>query len=104
MLKDKTEVEAVCGITSLGRQRSDAADLLGRVRGHWGIENRLHYVRDETLGEDRCRVREGNGAQVLAALRNACVHLLEGVEAPSKAAATRRLAAHPKEALALLLA
>ena len=76
MLKDKTEVEAVCGITSLGRQRSDAADLLGRVRGHWGIENRLHYVRDETLGEDRCRVREGNGAQVLAALRNACVHLL----------------------------
>jgi predicted transposase YbfD/YdcC len=100
--KDKTEVEVVCGITSLGRERSDAADLLRRVRGHWGIENGLHYVRDETLGEDRCRVRKGAGAQVLAALRNAVVHLLEGVEAKSKAAATRRFAAHPEEALLLL--
>ena len=102
VLKDKTEVEVVYGITSLDRLKSDALDLLGRTREHWGIENRLHYVRDETLGEDRCRVRKGNGAQVLAALRNACVHLLEDVEAPSKAAATRRFAAHPEEALSLL--
>jgi predicted transposase YbfD/YdcC len=103
VLKGKTEVEVVCGITSLGRSRSDARDLLARTRGHWGIENRLHYVRDETLGEDRCRVRKGHGAQVLAALRNACVHLLEGVAATSKAAATRRFAAHPEEAHLLLL-
>jgi hypothetical protein len=47
-------------------------------------------------------VRKGNGAQVLAALRNAAVHLLEGVEASSKAAATRRFAVHPEEALPLL--
>jgi predicted transposase YbfD/YdcC len=102
VLKDKTEVEVVYGITSLGRQRADAAALLGRVRGHWGIENRLHYVRDETLGEDRCRVRKGQGAQVLAAIRNAVVHLLEGVKADSKAAATRRFAVHPEEAIPLL--
>lgn len=102
-LGDKTTVEVVYGITSLGRSASDAADLLRRVREHWEIENRLHYVRDETLGEDRCRVRKGTGAQALAALRNACVHLLEGVTAPSKAAATRRFAAHPEEALPLLL-
>ena len=102
VLKGKTEVEVVYGITSLGRQKSDAKALLGRTRDHWGIENRLHYVRDETLGEDRCRVRKGNGAQVLAAIRNACVHLLEDVEAPSKAAATRRFAAHPEEAVRLL--
>jgi hypothetical protein len=94
--------EAVCGITSLGRNRSDAKDLLMRTRGHWGIENRLHFVKDETLGEDRCRVRKGSGAQVLAAIRNACVHLLEAVETPSKAAAVRRLAAHPEEAVSLL--
>ncbi len=100
---DKTEVETVYGLTSLGRARSDASDLLGRARGHWGIENGLHYVKDETLGEDRCRVHKGHGAQVLAALRNACVHLLAAVAAPSKAAATRRLAAHPEEALLLLL-
>lgn len=102
-LPGKTEVEVVCGITSLGRARSDAQDLLGRARGHWGIENRLHYVRDETLGEDRGRVRKGNAAQVRAALRNACVHLLEGVQAPSKASASRRLAAHPEEAVVLLV-
>ena len=103
VLRDKTEVEVVWGITSLGRERSDARDLLRRVRGHWGIENGLHYVRDETLGEDRCRVRTGSSPQVLAALRNVAVHLLEGVEASSKAAATRRFAARPREALPLLL-
>jgi len=103
ILPDKTEVEVVYGLTSLKRSRSDANDLLRRTRGHWGIENGLHYVRDETLGEDRCRVRKGHGAQVLAAIRNACVHLLQDVEAPSKAAATRRLAAHPEEAILLLL-
>jgi hypothetical protein len=59
-------------------------------------------VRDETLGEDRCRVRKGSSGQVLAALRNAVVHLLDGVEAASKAAATRRFAARPKEALPLI--
>jgi hypothetical protein len=103
VLGGESEVETVYGITSLGREKADALRLLGLVRGHWGIENRLHYVRDETLGEDRCRVRKGNAAQALAAVRNACVHLLEGVQAPSKAAATRRLAAHPEEALPLLL-
>src|SRR5262249_30740209 len=80
VLKDKVEVEAVYGITSLKQSPRGVQDLLSRTRGHWGVENRLHWVRDETLGEDRCRVRKGNGAQVLAALRNACVHLLEGVE------------------------
>jgi hypothetical protein len=55
-----------------------------------------------TLGEDACRVRRGSALQALAALRNVCVHLREGVEAASKAAALRRFAARPLEALALL--
>jgi hypothetical protein len=42
VLRDKTEVEVVHGITSLGRDRADARALLGRVRAHWEIENRLH--------------------------------------------------------------
>jgi predicted transposase YbfD/YdcC len=102
VLKDHTEVEVVYGITSLSRERADAGTLLGRVRAHWGIENGLHYVKDETLGEDRCRLRKGCGAQVLAAIRNAVVHLLQRVKASSKAAATRRFAAQPKETLPLL--
>jgi predicted transposase YbfD/YdcC len=102
VLKDRTEAEVVYGITSLGRDEADAGRLLELVRGHWGIENRLHYVRDETLGEDRCRVRRGAAAQVLAAVRNVVVFLLGKVNPKNKAAATRRLAAHPEEAVALL--
>ena len=95
-------VEVVYGITSLTREEADAGRLLSLVRGHWGIENRLHYVRDETLGEDRCRVRAGRSAEVLAVVRNVAVHLLAGVDQPSAAAATRRFAVHPDETLPLL--
>jgi predicted transposase YbfD/YdcC len=101
-LADKVEQETVYGITSLGPHRVNAKRLLALARGHWGIENRLHWVRDETLGEDACRVRSGEAPQFLAALRNAVVHLLETVKAPSKAAATRRLAIKPLEAVLLL--
>jgi hypothetical protein len=95
-------VEVAYFITSLGRDRADAARLLDLVRAHWHVENRLHYVRDVTLGEDACRVRSGSSPQALAALRNGVIHLLEGVEAPSKAAAMRRFAAHPEEAIRLI--
>ena len=98
----KTSVEVVHGISSVGRQRADAARVLQLTRGHWGIENGLHWVRDVTLGEDACRVRTGAAPQVLAAIRNVVVHLLAGVKAASKAAATRYFAARPFAALPLL--
>jgi hypothetical protein len=101
-VKGETTVEVVYGITSLKEEEANAQRLLGLTRGHWGIENRLHYVRDVTLGEDGCRVRKGSAPQVLAAVRNAVIHLLSGVEAPSYAAAIRRLNNRPEEALALL--
>jgi predicted transposase YbfD/YdcC len=101
-LPGKTEEETVYGITSLSPAAAGPERLLALARGHWGIENRLHGVRDVTLGEDACRVRSGSAPQALAALRNVCVHLLEGVRAASKAAALRRFAARPREALALL--
>ena len=101
-IKGETTQEVVYGITSLPEHEADALRLLGLTRGHWGIENKLHYVRDVTLGEDGCRVRSGAAPQVLAAVRNAVIHLLAGVEASSTAAAVRRLNNHPEEALALL--
>lgn len=101
-IKGETTVEVIHGITSLKETEANAQRLLGLSRGHWGIENRLHYVRDVTLGEDGCRVRKGSGPQVLAAVRNAVIHLLAGVDASSCAAAIRRLNNHPEEALALL--
>lgn len=72
--KDRTET--VYGITSLPPQKADPARLLQLSRGHWTIENRLHYVRDVTFDEDRCSVRKGNGAQVMASLRNLAISLL----------------------------
>ena len=65
------------------------ATLLALARGHWGIENRLHYVRDVTLGEDASRVRSGAAPQVLAALRNAVLALLRASGATNIAAALR---------------
>lgn len=101
-VKGKTTVEVEYAMTSLRPEEADAKRLSGLVREHWGIENQLHYVRDVTLGEDGCRVRKGSAPQVLAAVRNAVVHLLAGLGATSHAAAIRRLHAHPEEALALL--
>jgi predicted transposase YbfD/YdcC len=99
----ETAVEVSYYITSLDRERAGASRLGDLIRAHWGIENRLHYVRDVTWGEDACRVRKGGGPEVLAALRNTANYLLERVKAPSKAAATRRFAAHPHEAIRLVL-
>jgi hypothetical protein len=101
-VKGKTTVEVVYGMTSLPAEEANAECVSGLVREHWGIENGLHYVRDVTLGEDACRVRKGSAPQVLAAVRNAVIHLLAGVDAPSHAAAIRRLSVHPEEALNIL--
>jgi hypothetical protein len=101
-VQGKTTTEVVYGITSLSPPRADAARLLALVRDHWGIENRLHYVRDVTLREDASRVRKGSAPQVLAGLRNAVVHLLASVEAPSRPAALERLSARPADALQLI--
>jgi predicted transposase YbfD/YdcC len=68
--------ETSYAITSLGAERADAARLLRISRWHWGIENRLHCVRDQTLQEDLCRVRAPAAAQGLAALRNAALTVL----------------------------
>ena len=97
-----TTVEVEYAMTSLKPEQADAERLAGLVREHWGIENALHYVRDVTLGEDASRVRKGSAPQVLAAVRNAIIHLLGTRGASSRAAAIRRLNAHPEEALALL--
>ena len=94
--RGKTTVEDVYGITSLSRAQADAGQLLQLLRGHWGIENGLHYVRDVTLGEDACRVRKG--AAVLAGLRNAALVLLGRLELPSMAEAVRACVLRPKRA------
>lgn len=101
-MKGKVEVEVVYGITSLVRPRADAKGLLGATRGHWGIENSLHGVRDGTLREDASRVRKGAGAQVMAILRNIAVFVFGRFGHKSAAAATRYYVCHPEESLEIL--
>jgi predicted transposase YbfD/YdcC len=79
-----------------------AAALLAHVRGHWAIENRLHWVRDVTLGEDASQVRSGSAPQVMAALRNTVLGVLRGAGWTNIAAALRHYAWQPLAALHLL--
>jgi len=98
--------EASCevsyAITSVPRERADAATLLGWHRGHWGIENRLHWVRDVTMGEDANRTRSGSGPQVLAALRNAAIAQMRIAGSTNIAASLRRNAARVSDLLKVM--
>jgi predicted transposase YbfD/YdcC len=82
----------VYGITSLAQTQADPERVLNLSRGQWSIENRLHWVRDVTFDEDRCRVRRGQGAQVLASIRNLVVSLLRMAGAGSLPPALRQCA------------
>lgn len=53
------------------------ATLIGeRIRGHWGIENQLHWVLDMAFDEDRCRIRRGHAPDNFALLRKIALNLL----------------------------
>lgn len=69
-------VEVQYAVTSAPRSEANAAQLLQWWRGHWRIENRLHWIRDVVWGEDGCRIRTGNRPQVMSCLRNAVLTLL----------------------------
>ena len=88
-------------VTSLGPHLAPRS-LLRLVREHWHIENRLHYVRDVTLGEDASQVRSGSAPQVLAALRNALLGLLRQHGWSNIAEALRHFAWTPGAAMHLL--
>jgi hypothetical protein len=96
-------VEVGYYITSAKPERADACGLLGAVRGHWGIENKVHWVRDVDWDEDRCQVRTGAAPQVLAACRNLATGLLRRRKAGNIAEALRTYAGRPRMAVALVL-
>ena len=98
----KTEVEVSYAITSLPPGRADAATLLRLLRGHWGIENRAHWVRDVTFDEDRCQVRSGAAPQAFAACRNLTIALLRRRGHANIAEALRTYAGRPRDAVTLV--
>lgn len=98
----KTSAVAVLGITSLTPEQGDPARLAGLVRGHWEIENRLHWVRDVTYGEDASQVRTGTAPRVMASLRNLAISALRQKGHTNIAAALRAAARDTTRPLTLL--
>ena len=100
--RHETTVERIYLISSQCRAQASPEQLLALNRGHWGIENRLHYVRDMAYDEDRCRARKGNSARALACLRNFAISLLRLHRVHNIKAALRALAAQAGKVLKML--
>jgi predicted transposase YbfD/YdcC len=99
----KTTTEIRYGLTSLPTTVCSARRLLGLIRDHWHIENRVHWRRDVTLKEDASKVREGQTPHALAALNNVVLTLMDYLEVPNMAAQIRVFEARLEDALSLIL-
>ena len=93
----------VYAITSLTFAQASPARLADYLRGHWAIENGLHWVRDVTFGEDHSQIRTGAGPRMMAILRNLAISLVRLHHGASGIAeALRAFAAQPHRALAMV--
>ncbi len=101
--KQKRSVEVVYGWTTLSPKRCGPQRLSQVIRAHWAVENRLHWRRDATLGEDRCGVRFPPVAQMLAVLNSLVLSLMDLHQVANVARQRRRFASHPDEALVWVL-
>jgi predicted transposase YbfD/YdcC len=92
----------VYAITSLPFEQARPARLADLIRGHWTIENGLHWVRDVTFTEDASQVRTGTAPQVMACLRNLAIGALSRAGPVNLAAALRGHARDPHRPLTTL--
>src|ERR1043165_8814769 len=91
----KQRREVSYGITSLTKEEASAGRLMQIVRGHWRIENGLHYRKDKTLREDACRLKRGEAAQVMAVINNLIIGLVLKQGMRNLAGARRIYSAYP---------
>ena len=96
-------VEVVYLITSAGHKDAPPQRLAAWVQGHWGIENRLHWVRDVTFDEDGSQVRTGQAPRVMATCANLAISMPRIAGWDNIAAGLRHCARHPDHALSLVL-
>ena len=94
--------EATYGLTSLPPQAASVGQVEALWRGHWSVENRVHYPRDVSWGEDAGQVRAGHAPQALATLRNGVLNLLRAQGWRSIPDALRHYGAYAPRALRLL--
>jgi len=99
---EASSIETSFFITSLGPERAGPEELANLVRGHWGIENRIHWVRDVTFDEDRSQIRVGNAPRVMATLRNLAIGALRIAGHTNLAAGIRAVGRNINRALELL--
>ena len=94
-------VEVVHLVCSLPMTDAQPETVAAWVRGHWGIENQLHWIRDVVFDEDRHQLRTRNGPEIMAALRNLAISLIQLTYSTQTAIAstTRPLSRHPKQAI-----
>ena len=100
--KGVTKQEVKLGIPSLPRTSAAPERLLTLKRGHWGIENRLHSVLDETLREDRSTRHGGQGPAIMGMLRRAAVSARRRAGFTQIAARLCPNSRHPEAALKVL--
>lgn len=75
-----TSSETVIGITSLTQNQAGPERVLSLNRGHWTIENQVHYIRDVSMGEDESRIRKQNGPRLMATFRNLTISLFRQMD------------------------
>jgi predicted transposase YbfD/YdcC len=99
----KWSCETCYAVTSLTVTQASHAQLAAIIRGHWGIEDRLHWVRDTDFDEDRSQVRTASGPRIMASLRNLAITILRLSGATSIAAALRYHARRPARPLRTIM-
>ena len=102
-LKGKWSRETCYAITSLTLTQATYTQLAAIIRGHWGIEDRLHWVRDLDFDEDRSQIRTAAGPRIMASLRNLVITILRLTGATSIAAALRYHARRPARPLQTIM-
>jgi predicted transposase YbfD/YdcC len=99
----KWRTETVYAITDLRPHQARPDELATWLRGHWHIENKLHWVRDVTFAEDHSQVRTSGAPQVMATFRNLAISLHRLAGATNIAAALRHHARNATRPLQLLM-
>jgi predicted transposase YbfD/YdcC len=89
--------QTVYAVTSLTAAQATPAQLAELIRGHWSIEDRLHWVRDVVY--DDSQIRTGNGPRIMACLRNLAITILRLTGTTNIAAALRHHARQPHRPL-----
>lgn len=95
--------ETMYAITSLTAEQAQPAELARYIRSHWHVENKLHWVRDVTMGEDASQIFTGAGPRIMAGIRNLAISLLRLAGHTNIAKALRHNARKPKRAIKLVL-